>query len=95
MLLFLSSLLRIILVLLIIRIVLRGLVDLYRGRRATPSPSAPRPAPRLGVDLVKDRICNTYVPRDRALRAVVQGREEHFCSGECKSRALAAAAQAS
>lgn len=93
MLLLLSRVLRFILVIVIVRIVLRGLVDLFKGRTA-PSPSGPRRV-RTGVDLVKDRICNTYIPRDRALRAVVQGREEHFCSGECRSRALAAAARAS
>lgn len=95
----LAQLLRFLLVVLILRIVLRGLVEMFRGggaARARPSPgSGPRAKARLGVDLVKDRICNTYVPRDRAVRALVRGQEEHFCSAECRGRALTEAAQAS
>ena len=94
MLVLLSRVLRFIIVVVIIRVVLRGLVDLFKVR-AAPAPAGPRPTSRLGVDLVKDRVCNTYVPRDRALRAVVEGREEYFCSGECRSRALAEATRAS
>ncbi len=47
------------------------------------------------ADLVRDRICNTFLPRDRAVRAMVSGREEHFCSEACRDRALTAASQAS
>jgi hypothetical protein len=97
-----AQLLRFLLVVLILRIVLRGLVQMFRGGSTPLGPasggwfgrspaSAPRTKGRLGVDLVKDSICNTYVPRDRAIRAVVRGREEHFCSAECRGRALAAA----
>jgi hypothetical protein len=91
-----AQLLRFLLVVLILRIALRGLVQMFRGRGAAPGrapgSAPPRPQGRLGVDLVKDRICNTYVPRDRALSAVVRGQEEHFCSAECRGRALAGAA---
>jgi hypothetical protein len=45
--------------------------------------SEPAPAP-----LVRDRVCNTFLPRERALVAVVDGREEHFCSTACRDRAL-------
>jgi hypothetical protein len=60
---------------------------IFPSRRAA-SPAAP---PKSGVDLVRDRICNTFVPRSRALPAVVAGREEHFCSTACRDRALALA----
>jgi hypothetical protein len=43
------------------------------------------------VDLVRDRVCNTFLPRARALPAVVGGREEHFCSVACRDRALSMA----
>jgi hypothetical protein len=46
-------------------------------------------------DLVLDRICRTHVPRSRALVARVDGREEHFCSADCRDKALAAVARAS
>jgi hypothetical protein len=36
---------------------------------------------------VRDRLCNTYVPRDRALVERLQGHEEYFCSVACRDRA--------
>jgi hypothetical protein len=47
----------------------------------------PEPA-RTDVEMVRDRICNTFLPRQRALKAMVGGREEHFCSPACRDRAL-------
>jgi len=46
---------------------------------------APRPAP--ATDMVRDRVCDTFLPRSRALVAMVDGREQHFCSAECRDRA--------
>lgn len=54
-----------------------------------------RPPARKTEDLVRDPVCNTYVPRSRALTAVVGGHAEHFCSEACRDRARAAAARAS
>ena len=48
-----------------------------------------RPAHGTATDLVRDHVCNTFVPRDRALPGVVGGRTEHFCSAECRDRAAA------
>jgi hypothetical protein len=59
---------------------LKHLVQGYRG-------AAPASAPTQ-QDLVRDRVCNTFVPRDRAIRALVNGHEEHFCSTTCRDRAL-------
>ena len=42
-----------------------------------------------GGEMVRDRICNTFLPRERALMAVVHGVEEPFCSPACRDRALA------
>jgi hypothetical protein len=62
------------------------------GRR----PAAPGAAPPLPAqDLVRDRICNTFVPKQTALRALVAGREERFCSTGCRDKALAAVQRAS
>ena len=35
-------------------------------------------------DMVRDRICNTYVPRTRALSVTVAGEEHFFCSQACR-----------
>jgi hypothetical protein len=59
---------------------LKHLVQGYKG-------TAPAGAPR-NQDLVRDRICNTFVPRERAIHALVDGHEEHFCSTACRDRAL-------
>lgn len=82
--------LRVLAILFVVRLVLRAFASL--ARRSAPAPGAPR---EPGVALVRDRICNTFLPRERALRALVGGREEHFCSEACRERALAEAARAS
>ena len=37
--------------------------------------------------MVRDEVCNTYLPREDALRAVQDGREVFFCSEECRRKA--------
>lgn len=88
----LMGLLRFLLVLVVLRFVGRAIA--YAVRRASSSP-ARRPAeapPQATADvLVRDRVCNTFVPKSRALRAVVAGHEEFFCSAACRDRAGARA----
>ncbi len=55
-----------------------------RPRRTGTAPRSIR-----GV-MVKDEICNTYVPKEEALREVRDGREHFFCSKECRRRFLEA-----
>ena len=79
-----------------VRLVSRSLGRLFGpGDRVRRSGSAPRPRSRPAEDLVHDRICNTHVPRSRALTAKVGDREEHFCSEACRDRARAAVPRAS
>ena len=78
---FLIGVFRFLLVLFVVRLLLRGLAALFRPSR--PS----RVAPPAGVELVRDRVCNTFLPRDRALHAVLGGRDEHFCSERCRDLA--------
>lgn len=84
-------------VLLVVRLVLRGLARLMllggvRAARAAAAPSRPE---GFGEDLVLDRVCRIHVPRSRALTARLAGREEHFCSAACRDKALAEVARAS
>ena len=76
--------------LLLLRFVLRTLGAVFGRGQARP-----RPQVRAPEDLVLDRVCHTYVPRSRALRARVSGHEEWFCSTACREQALAAVARAS
>jgi hypothetical protein len=79
---FLQVLLRVVFVLFAVRLIGRFLASLL------PQRGGARPAGETGA-LVRDRVCNTFLPRERALRALVGGREEHFCSAGCRDRALA------
>jgi YHS domain-containing protein len=79
---------RVLVVLFLFRILFRlvsGLLAGYRGQVAD------RKAPPAGVPMVRDRVCDTFVPRERALSAMVNGHEEYFCSERCRSQALRAA----
>ena len=68
---------RVLAVLFLVRLALR-LIAAARERR---------PPPETGKELVRDRVCNTFVPRERALFALIGGRTEPFCSPKCRDRA--------
>jgi hypothetical protein len=74
-------------VLVVVARVLMVLFLIRLGLRALAAARRPRPAPASAQDLVRDRVCNTFVPRDRALAGTVAGRTELFCSAACRDRA--------
>jgi hypothetical protein len=82
MLVMLSVLFRVVLVLFLVRLGLRMAVDLFAPRRVAPVGGG-----RVD-ELVRDRVCNTFVPRTRSVRVMIGGHEEHFCSTVCAQRAL-------
>jgi YHS domain-containing protein len=41
--------------------------------------------------MVRDRVCETFLPRSRAILVVHEGEEHFFCSEGCRSRFLAGA----
>ena len=89
-------LLYVLIVLLVVRMVGRSVARLFgAGSEVRRSGATTRPPSRKAEDLVRDPVCNTYVPRSRALTAVVEGHQEHFCSEACRDRARAGAARAS
>jgi hypothetical protein len=77
---FVVNLVRIVIVLLAVRFVLRFIAAVVQGYRGAPRREA-------ATDMVRDRVCDTFLPRSRALVAVVDGREQHFCSVQCRDRA--------
>lgn len=38
--------------------------------------------------MVKDEICNTYLPKEDAFKEIFQGKEYYFCSKECRQKFL-------
>jgi hypothetical protein len=55
--------LRILAVLLLVRLLFRFLAGVVRGYRGDDRPRS--------LEMVRDQVCNTFLPRDRALRPAV------------------------
>jgi len=51
-------------------------------------PPTPPSQPRLSGTMVKDEACGTYVPKETAIREVIDGEEHFFCSKECRYKFL-------
>jgi hypothetical protein len=77
---FALNLVRILVVLLVVRFVLRFLAAVVQGYRGAERRE-------VATEMVRDRVCDTFVPRARALMTIVDGREQYFCSPECRDRA--------
>ena len=78
---------RIVMVLLVVRFVLRFVAAVIQGYTGGGERGRRPPREAAATDMVRDRVCDTFVPRARALMAVVDGREQHFCSPACRERA--------
>lgn len=51
--------------------------------------SHPRPRSRQNSGhMVKDSVCNTYLPKEDALKEIREGKEYFFCSQECRQKFL-------
>ena len=87
-------LVRIVVVLLLVRFVLRFVASVIQGYTGGAERGGRGPAREVvATDMVRDRVCDTFVPRSRALMAVVDGKEQHFCSPACRERARELAAK--
>jgi len=62
---------------------LRRLLTPARASAATPGKSVPVKS------MVRDRICNTFVPRESALSTDLEGERHFFCSERCQKTFLA------
>ncbi len=49
---------------------------------------APRQPKQISGIMVKDEVCNTYLPREDAIKEIVEGKEFFFCSKECRQKFL-------
>jgi hypothetical protein len=86
-----SWIVRLVVILLLLRFLLRFLASVIHGYRGTPARAAGPRAEPAATEMVRDRVCDTFLPRSRALVAVVDGKEQHFCSPACRDRARALA----
>jgi uncharacterized protein len=50
--------------------------------------SSPRPKARLSGMMVKDEACNMYIPKEEAIKEVIEGREYFFHSKDCRKKFL-------
>lgn len=63
------------------------------GRRTD---GAPHGDPRRGAtEMVRDKVCNMFLPKDRALSLESSGEVLYFCSEACRSRHLSTASRQS
>ena len=77
-----------------IKVILYGLLIyliflLWRFFRALGRASKRPPAPKQVSGLmVKDVVCNTYLPKEDAVKEVYEGKEYYFCSITCRKKFL-------
>jgi hypothetical protein len=79
------ALVRFLAVVFAVSVIARFVASLWRALVRAPEQ---REAPPAGVTLVRDRVCNTFLPRERAVVATIDGHDEYFCSERCRSKAL-------
>lgn len=77
--------LRIILYALIAYIVYK-FIRIYQKLSQKSSP--PRQSKKSSGLMVKDEICNTYLPKEDAIKEIMEGKEYFFCSKECRQKFL-------
>jgi YHS domain-containing protein len=72
----------------VILAVLRRLAGTLGGRAAGGPRKGARARGSRGesTELVRDRVCNTFLPRRAALTMTVAGEVHHFCSEDCRAR---------
>lgn len=68
---------------LIFLLVRAAIAGFFAGLRGTPRPGRPR---ALRDDLVKDPVCDTYVPRRSAVARTAGPATYYFCSRDCAAR---------
>lgn len=64
----------------------------YQGIRivqklSRKSNSSPKSRQISGL-MVKDIVCNTYLPKEDAIKEMREGKEYYFCSQECRQKFL-------
>jgi len=63
------------------------LISFWRRLRR-PAARSPQTPPVRSGNMVKDEVCQTYLPQENALREIIDGEERFFCSPECRRKCL-------
>jgi uncharacterized protein len=77
-----------------LRIILYGLLAyiIYKSirlyQKLSQKSNSPRQASKSSRQMVKDEICNTYLPQEDAIKEIHEGKEYYFCSRECRQKFL-------
>lgn len=66
----------------IIYLLIRFFQTLNKVKKST------RPQKPVSNLMVKDHICNTYLPKEEAIKEIYQGKEYYFCSEACRQKFL-------
>ncbi len=64
---------------------LKNVFTLPGGRESRRFRKAPS-TERIKDEMVKDPVCQVYVPMREAVSKVIQGERHYFCSEECRNR---------
>ena len=64
------------------------LVQLLFSKRRAPRETGRQAPTAIAEEMVRDPVCQLYLPRSEAIRRRVQGREHFFCSPGCLDKFL-------
>jgi uncharacterized protein len=81
----LSGFLRIVLYTLLAYIIYK-FIRLYQN--LSKKSRAPRQPKQISGVMVKDEVCNTYLPKEDAIKEIMEGKEYFFCSRDCRKKFL-------
>lgn len=57
---------------------------LAKGKKTISTSGSP--SKKLSGVMVKDEICQTYLPKEDAIREIKEGKKHFFCSKECQNK---------
>jgi YHS domain-containing protein len=69
-----------------VMMILRRLAGAFVPARTKAAPPRGDELRRGSTELVRDRVCNTFLPKDRAIALEEAGQVHYFCSEACRSR---------
>ncbi len=62
------------------------IVKFYQSLKQSKK-SRPKKSSKLSI-MVKDEVCNTYLPEEETIKEWHKGKEYYFCSHECREKFL-------